>query len=229
MIQFRHLSHKELLKTHKETLESPTMRYDMFSRFMFWSMDAFYGKKRYLDKFKILELLARIPYHEWEYGAYRLMTDRFWELKTVEDMIELMMDARRQQDNEMYHLLILEEYIRKKKIHTGYLKYNLLPRIVVRLYRGFCWMLYSVSPRSSYKLNVFFEDHAEHEYARFVAENPQLEKEPFASAFAKEYGNHKTMADLFRQISYDERLHKLDSIALYKHSTRRPRKRPHED
>ncbi len=228
MITFSHLSHKELLKTHNDTLHTPPMRYGLFSRFMFWQMDVFYGKKRYVDKFKILELLARIPYHEWEYGAYRVMTDRFWELKTVRDMIELMEDARKQQDNEMYHLLIIEEYIRKKQIHNNYFKYNLIPRMVVRLYRVFCWLVYALSPRTSYKINVFFEDHAEHEYARFVAENPQLEREPFVSSFAKEYGNHKTMADVFRQISVDERKHKEDSIKLYKHSTRHPRKQPYD-
>ena len=44
-----------------------------------------------------------------------------------------------------------------------------------------------------------------HEYAHLVTEHPEWEDEPFESAFAKDYGPVSTVADLFRQISYDER------------------------
>ena len=37
-------------------------------------------------------------------------------------------------------------------------------------------------------LNVHFEDHAEHGYMGFVAENPDLESEPFESMFTQDYG-----------------------------------------
>ena len=47
----------------------------------------------------------------------------------------------------------------------------------------------------------------------FVAEQPHLESEPFESAFAEEYGRFDSLADLFRQIGYDERVHKEESLA----------------
>jgi hypothetical protein len=46
-----------------------------------------------------------------------------------------------------------------------------------------------------------------------VAENPALEQVPFESAFGEDYGRFASLADLFRQIGYDERVHKLESLA----------------
>ncbi len=36
---------------------------------------------------------------------------------------------------------------------------------------------------------------------------------PFASSFGDDFGRYDSLADLFRQIGYDERLHKLESEA----------------
>ena len=46
----------------------------------------------------------------------------------------------------------------------------------------------------------------------YVGENPALESERFASTFADDYGYFSSLADLFRQIGYDERVHKLESL-----------------
>ena len=47
----------------------------------------------------------------------------------------------------------------------------------------------------------------------YVAENPDLEAERFESIFGEDYGQFASLADLFRQIGYDERVHKLESLA----------------
>ena len=44
----------------------------------------------------------------------------------------------------------------------------------------------------------------------FVAEHPEWEREPFDVAFSADYGSFESMADLFRQIGHDERVHKQD-------------------
>ncbi len=54
--------------------------------------------------------------------------------------------------------------------------------------------------------------HSQHEYAMFVVAHPELEKVSFESEFQKEFGTFASLADLFRQISYDERVHKLESL-----------------
>ena len=78
-------------------------------------------------------------------------------------------------------------------------------------YYQLSWLLYAVRPSWSYRLNVDFEDHAEHEYALLVDENPSWEQTPHNTVFEDDYGRYASLADLFRQIGYDERLHKLES------------------
>jgi hypothetical protein len=47
----------------------------------------------------------------------------------------------------------------------------------------------------------------------FVADHPDLETQPDPGTYAAEYGHYASLADLFRQIGHDERMHKLDSVA----------------
>jgi ubiquinol oxidase len=75
------------------------------------------------------------------------------------------------------------------------------------------WFMYAVQPAWSYRLNADFEDHAEHEYAFLVREQPEWEELPYEGSFTDDYGAYDSLADLFRQIGYDERLHKLESEA----------------
>ncbi|MGH9208775.1 MAG: hypothetical protein ACRD1G_19890 [Acidimicrobiales bacterium] len=75
------------------------------------------------------------------------------------------------------------------------------------------WLLYVTRPAWSYRLNADFEDHTEHEYALLVEEHPEWENEPFESAFVAVYGPVASVANLSRQISHDERVHKDRSLA----------------
>jgi len=128
-------------------------------------------------------------------------------------IVDRVHESRLQQDNEQWHLLILAELIGKKEIRENFLWYWLIPQILAFVYYNISWLLYVIRPRWSYTLNAHFEDHAEHEYMQFVAENPSLESEPFESMFIEDYGRFASLADLFRQIGYDERVHKLESLA----------------
>ena len=73
--------------------------------------------------------------------------------------------------------------------------------------------MYVLRPAWSYQLNADFEDHAEHEYMTLVTEHPEWESQPFISAFEADYGSFESLADLFRQIGHDERVHKQESLA----------------
>jgi len=46
-----------------------------------------------------------------------------------------------------------------------------------------------------------------------AAAAPEWEHRPFDSAFADDYARLDSVADLFRQIGYDERIHKQESVA----------------
>jgi ubiquinol oxidase len=118
-----------------------------------------------------------------------------------------------QQDNEQWHLLILEERILNTGTREGGIRYRVLPQVLAFGYYQLSWLLYVLHPAWSYRLNADFEDHAEHEYMAFAAEHPEWETEPFEGAFATDYAELGSVADLFRQIGYDERVHKQESLA----------------
>ena len=89
----------------------------------------------------------------------------------------------------------------------------MIPQALAFVYYQLSWLLYVLRPSWSYRLNADFEDHAEHEYAFLVEEHPEWESEPFKSVFSADYAELGSVADLFRQISYDERVHKEESVA----------------
>ena len=60
------LSHVELVEAQAETFASPRRSYGLAARALFATLDACYGKPRTLSKFKVLELVARVPYRAWE-------------------------------------------------------------------------------------------------------------------------------------------------------------------
>jgi hypothetical protein len=128
-------------------------------------------------------------------------------------VFEFLKESRDQQDNEQWHLLILEELVQKKDIKENFFLARILPQIIALVYYHISWLLYVIKPGLSYSFNADFEDHAEHEYMEFVRENPSFEQEPFQSDFENDYGRFKSLADLFRQIGMDERHHKDESVA----------------
>ena len=205
------------LKTEQEkTLASPRLAYGFLSTILFLGMDLFYGRNRTLSKFKVLEVIARVPYQAWEHVAYVAMTHTYGEPGFARRIFEFVSESRRQQDNEQWHLLILEEMIHRRGRREGFLRYRLLPQVIAFFYYHVTWILYVIKPRLSYRLNADFEDHAEHEYMEFVRENPGLEETRFESDFEKDYGSFASQADLFRRIGLDEREHKDESLARMK-------------
>ena len=56
------MSHEELAAAQEETLAAPLRAYGLAARALYATLDAFYGKPRALSKFKVLELVARVPY-----------------------------------------------------------------------------------------------------------------------------------------------------------------------
>jgi len=207
------LTSEQLKQEQEKTLAAPRMRYGLLARLLFVSMDLLYGREKTLAKFNVLEIIARMPYQAWENVAYIAITHTHADPDFARRIFESVRESRLQQDNEQWHLLILEELNHKKGIRGNFFQYWLIPQVIAFLYYNISWLLYVIRPKWSYLLNAHFEDHAEHEYMKFVAENPALEQEPFESVFREDYGRLASLADLFRQIGYDERVHKLESLA----------------
>ena len=207
------LTSEALKREQERTLSTPRLRYSLLARVLFVGMDILYGRRLTLSKFKVLELIARVPYQAWEQVAYVAITHTSQDPDFARRVFDRVRESRQQQDNEQWHLLILAELIVLRGLREGFVRFWLIPQFIAFVYYQIVWLLYVVSPSWGYRLNAEFEDHAEHEYMEFVREHPELEQESWVSVLSAEYGVFKSLADLFRQIGYDERVHKEESLA----------------
>jgi ubiquinol oxidase len=207
------LSHQALVAAQAETLQTARRRYGAAAKALFVLLDIVYGRSRTLSKFKVLEIVARVPYQSWEQVAYIAITHVSGRTELARRIHDRVLETRAQQDNEAWHLLVLEELTAELGKREGLLRFGVIPQILAFAYYQLSFMLYVVRPRWSYRLNADFEDHAEHEYMTMVAEHPEWEVERFESSFKDIYGSFDSLADLFRQIAHDERVHKEESLA----------------
>ncbi len=207
------MTHAELQTAQHDTLSSPRLRPGLGAKALFSAMDALYGREGSLAKFRVLEVVARVPYIAWEQVSYVAITHTHATPGFARRIHQEVSDCRLQQDNELFHLLILEELLQKQGRRQSWWRYRVAPQILAWLYYHLSWLLFVVRPQLSYQLNAQFEDHAEHEYMAYVAAHPELEAEPWVSDFSDEYGRFDSVADLLRQIAVDERHHKNESLA----------------
>lgn len=207
-----------LKEEQQRTLDTPVMRSNIILKILVATLDIFYGRKRTLPKFKVLEFLARYPYWAWEDSAYRRMSNDHATYTPPDDKrnkrhlhwIDL---GRESQDNEQWHMLIIEEIIEKKRIKTNPILYRYLPLLMALVYYHLTRIMFFVYPHSSFYMNAAFESHAEHQYMLMAKEHPEWDEEPIESKYFDVYPPQKTLADLIRRIGLDERDHMNHSLA----------------
>lgn len=202
----------ELRVEQKKTLTSDRLRPGVMAKMLFLTMDLVYGKEATLSKFRVLEVVARVPYQAWEHVAYIAVTHKHETPEFARSIHDRITESREQQDNEQWHLLILEELLHGRGHRSSLLKGRIIPQVLAFTYYQISWLLYVIKPRWSYELNAQFEDHAEHEYMSYVQAHPELDDEPWVSIFSEDYGDHQMTGDLLRQIGHDERVHKNASL-----------------
>ena len=203
------LDHDGLVANQQSELAASRRKYTLSSRALFSVMDLVYGKERSLEKFRVLEVVARVPYQAWESVAYVAMTHTSKNPDFARRVYDRARIARVEQDNEQWHLLILEKLTRDQR--RPWLKGRIIPQILALSYYQLSWILLVIRPKRSYQLNAYFEDHAALEYALMVQEHPEWETTPFESQFQGDFGAYDSLADMFRQIGYDEALHRQES------------------
>jgi ubiquinol oxidase len=209
------LDHDRLRAEQLASLASPRRRYSLSARVLFALMDALYGRARTLEKFRVLELVARVPYQAWENVAYVAVTHTASQPRFARRVFDRVRASRFEQDNEQWHLLILEELTGNDP--RSFLRSRVVPQLIAFGYYQLSWLLFAVRPAWSYRMNADFEDHAEHEYAQLVEEHPEWEDVPYEGQLSADFGAYDSLADLFRQIGYDERLHRVESETRMAH------------
>ena len=172
------LSPAQLRAAQTETLEAPRLRYGVLARVLFKATDLVYGPDRGIVKFAMLEYIARVPYQAWERIGYLALARYRRRSAVARRVFERIVQTRAEQDNEQWHLLILNDLAQRGGLRQPFLRYRLAPWLLAFCYYHVSWLLLLIRPESSYRLNADFEDHAEHEYMAYVAEHPELAGRP---------------------------------------------------
>jgi hypothetical protein len=203
----------DLKREQHASMARPRYRYSWAARFFFLSMDLTTGRKATLAKAKLLEILAGIPYREWEANQYGLMTRSYRDSTLVEQARQFVRWSREAQDNEYWHLLLVAEKMKAEKSSDPWYLVSPTPWLIVWSYVLLARLLAMFNLRRAVLFNAEFEDHAEHEYAQLVADHPAWETQSVDDRLVAEYSKVNTWADVFRRIGLDERDHRNQSFA----------------
>jgi ubiquinol oxidase len=204
----------DLKKEQKASGERARLRYSLAAKLFFLSMDLITGSRIMLPKVKLIEILASIPYRSWEIRQYTRMTRRYRDRGLVQEARKITIWAREAQDNEYWHLLVVNEKMKEDGIKDPWYLLPPVPLFMVGFYAAVMYVMALVSIRSAFLFNAEFEDHAEHVYAQFVEEHPEWERQSADNVEVQERGELPTWADVFRRIGLDERDHRNMSLVF---------------
>ena len=202
----------DLKKEQQATLARPRLKYSFIAKIFFWGMDLITGKQTTVAKAKLIETLASIPYRAWEIRQYAVMTRIYKRLGLVKRSADLMNWAREAQDNEYWHLIVLEEKMKEDGAKDPWYLKQPVPWLIVLSYVIITRLMALINIKAAFRFNAAFEDHAEHVYAQFIEDNPALDDQPVNNDIVKEYADLPTWGDIIRRIGLDEREHMNNSF-----------------
>lgn len=203
-----------LKKEHQASLNRKRYSYSFAARFFFFTMDLITGKKTTFSKIKLIEILASIPYRAWEIRQYNRLTRKYKNSGLVAKANMIKDWGREAQDNEYWHLLVINEKMKEEKLKDSWFLNPLMVYFLTSFYRCISSIMACFSISRAFLFNAEFEDHAEHVYAQFVADNPELDNQPIRSELVSGYGEFECWGDLFRRIGLDERDHRNTSFVF---------------
>ncbi len=196
----------------EKILATPRMKYALLPRVLFLTLDLVAGKKTTIPKAMFLEMLASIPYRRWEANYYKKLSLRYKNQSFIDRAYSLIEWGRYAQDNEYWHLVVLNERRKELGIKKPWYLSKFVTCIAVHFYIAFAYVLSKLSIRAALNFNAQFEDHAMHVYSEFIQASPELETQEVTNDLVKKYADLATWADIFRRIAYDELEHKENSL-----------------
>lgn len=192
------------------------------------SIDIMYADDAYA-RFFVLETVARVPYFAYLSILHLKETLGFRSEMLTEQMRIHYAEA----DNELHHLLIMEE-LGGNKNHRD----RLLAQTMAFVYYWYVVIVYALYPRVAYHLSELIEDHAYRTYDSFLTENEGSLKKLSAPKTAMLYYNPanpyldlygtgarqantelENLYDVFTNIRDDEKEHWSTLCSLVQHNS----------
>ena len=136
--------------------------------------------------------------------TYIAITHSYEQGDFARRVFERVQECRRQQDNEQWHLLILEEWVDRQKIHEGFVRHRLVPQVMAFLLYRISWLLY---PRGAIGSTPSSRT------TRSGNTCDSCRSTPNSSRFRSTGHSETPWRIAVRQIGYDERIHKAESLA----------------
>ncbi len=198
----------DLTKEQQASLSRPRYAYSLAAKFFFAAMDLITGKETTLDKTKLIEMLASIPYRAWEIHQYGRTTISYKKRNLVKEARRIMAWGRDAQDNEYWHLVLINHKMEEEGEMDPWYTTQPIPLFFVVSYIILTRIMALINIRWAFLFNAQFEDHAEHVYAQFVEDHPEWNSQPVARELVEDYDSSlETWGDVFRRIGLDERDH----------------------
>ena len=180
----------DLKKEQIASLNRPRQEYSWVAKAFFSCMDMITGPTTTPAKAKLIEILASIPYRAWEIRQYGRTTFGYKNKELVQHALKIMEWGRAAQDNEYWHLRVINEKMKEDGLKDPWYLFFPVPFFVVASYIILTRLMAIINIHAAFHFNAHFEDHAEHVYAQFVEDHPELEEQPVKSELVKEYGVH---------------------------------------
>lgn len=219
-----HLEHEALVLKLNDSVEFEAYkkRYDnyevsflpkFFGDLLVLSGNVVYGKKPSYQKFRAVEIIARVPYHSWTSAVYTLLTLFYSNEQKAIHLSKISIFARLAQDNETMHVVVISQ-IAKHEHPSNMITGTIIPVLFAFFYFWAAYLLYILNPRYALELNYLFEQHAFDQYGEFLHKHAEeLKQKPVNSDFLKWYGREvKNQYDFFKLVRNDELAHRNQSI-----------------
>jgi|SRR3989344_442597 len=184
-----------------------------------------YGRAPSYQKFRAIEVIARVPYHSWASAAFTLLTLFYADEARALRLSQIARFATFVADNETMHVVVVSNLARQHG-RSGFFRHTLAPIVGGFFYFWGSYLLYLLSPRWALEMNYLFEDHAFEQYSLFLeTHGRELGHCTIESSYLAAYGRHpRSQYEFFRSVRNDELVHRNRSvreIALHRAASRR--------
>ncbi len=187
-----------------------------------------YGCAPSYQKFRALEIIARVPYHSWASATFTLLTLFYTDEECALRLSKIASFATFAAENETMHVVVISSLARQHG-RAGFLRRTLIPVVFSFFYFWNSYLLYFLSPRWALEINYLFENHSFEQYSRFLKENErELRHSVIESSYLPAYGRPpRSQYEFFCSVRNDELVHRNRSVrelAMHRRAERQSEK-----